>query len=122
MGEIMGPSEMAIDLRDYYRQYNREYHDKHRDYFRAKRKAAALAKRRLINDLKSKPCVDCDVKFSPWVMQFDHRDPSLKSFNLGNAESRTLAQIHAEAGKCDVVCANCHAERTYLRRPKRVDL
>jgi hypothetical protein len=47
-------------------------------------------------------------------MDFDHRDPSNKLFNLmtGRAQLMSTAKLRAEAAKCDVVCANCHRLRT----------
>ena len=50
-------------------------------------------------------------------MQFDHRNPSEKSFGLAS-EGRNMsfeAQL-AESMKCDLVCANCHAIRTHKQR------
>jgi len=65
-----------------------------------------------INEVKKSPCVDCGKQYPPYVMQFDHRDPTQKLFNIGN-NNRTLALTMAEIAKCDLVCANCHAERTW---------
>jgi hypothetical protein len=47
-------------------------------------------------------------------MDFDHRDPSIKSYRLtaGSAMLRSLTAINVEVRKCDVVCANCHRVRT----------
>jgi hypothetical protein len=50
-------------------------------------------------------------------MEFDHPDAATKtaavSRMLGHAG---LARILDEAAKCDIVCANCHRERTFRRR------
>ena len=56
------------------------------------------------------PCMDCGVQYNPWVMDFDHRDPSLKRREL--TKCLTMTQFREEVVKCDVVCANCHRERT----------
>ena len=64
---------------------------------------------------KDKPCTDCGVSYPYWVMQFDHlRD---KELNLSVGESRSIgkARLLAEIAKCEVVCANCHMERTHSR-------
>ena len=47
-------------------------------------------------------------------MDFDHRDPSTKLFNLmtGRAMLMSDQKLMAEVAKCDVVCANCHRIRT----------
>jgi len=82
-------------------------------------KAANQATRRqvaeFLQDLKSRPCLDCGISHPWYVMQFDHVRGE-KSFNLGDRRKWTsLARIQGETGKCEVVCANCHAERTYQR-------
>lgn len=69
---------------------------------------------------KDKPCADCGVKYPPYVMQFDHVRGK-KSFTIGSVYyKKTMAQIIAEIKKCEVVCANCHAERTHVRRVARL--
>lgn len=48
-------------------------------------------------------------------MQCDHlRD---KEFQIGDMVTKGLseARLRAELAKCDIVCANCHAERTHQR-------
>jgi hypothetical protein len=67
-----------------------------------------------VRSLKDKPCADCGIKYQPWVMDFDHVIGK-KIFNLGSVGKKIVAhdRIVAEANKCDVVCANCHRERTY---------
>jgi hypothetical protein len=70
-----------------------------------------------INNLKSRPCVDCKKRYPPWVMDFDHRPGSQKSFTMAHAlkDGMSLKRLLEEAKKCDVVCANCHRQRTQYR-------
>ncbi len=65
------------------------------------------------NRLKSRPCADCGRSYNPWVMDFDHRNPSEKLGNIAHLyhEKRILEEV----AKCDVVCSNCHRERTHQR-------
>lgn len=65
------------------------------------------------NKLKDKPCADCNRKFNPWQMHFDHLPQYKKEFQL--SDLRSEKRLIIEAAKCDVVCANCHANRTYKR-------
>lgn len=67
----------------------------------------------IINREKMKPCLDCGIQYSPWIMQFDHREPLKKTINVGLMQGYPLEKILLEISKCDVVCANCHAERTH---------
>lgn len=49
-------------------------------------------------------------------MDFDHVRGE-KKFNLAVAANKniSIARIQDEIAKCDVVCANCHRERTFKR-------
>lgn len=68
------------------------------------------------------PCVDCSARagypvfYRFWVLEYDHL-PGTKCRNLGT-EGRKLteAELMYEVAKCDVVCANCHKERTHFRQ------
>jgi hypothetical protein len=45
------------------------------------------------------------------ALEFHHRDPAEKSFSLSHrGVARSLAKARAEAAKCILLCANCHAE------------
>ena len=70
-----------------------------------------------VDALKKKigACVDCGKVHPPWAMDFDHRDPSVKKFNIGDAASKgfSVKKIEEEIQKCDLVCALCHRYRTH---------
>lgn len=68
---------------------------------------------------KDKACMDCGIKYPCYAMDYDHRDPSTKSFSLNQPGGRSLDLIKKEIEKCDLVCANCHAIRTW---PKGKDI
>ena len=85
----------------------------------------------MLHDAKARPCADCGVRYPIHVMQLDHRPGSGKLFGVGDplwghpspglveataALGSVEAAMRAEIAKCDAVCANCHAERTYQRR------
>lgn len=72
--------------------------------------------RELVESGKDRPCCDCGVKYPSHVMQYDHVRGD-KKFNLGEAtaKGRSLKAVQEEIDKCEVVCANCHAERTWQR-------
>lgn len=71
---------------------------------------------------KAVPCMDCGVQYPYWVMQFDHRDPAEKIEVVSKLAARRVGwiKLEAEVAKCDVVCANCHAERTYWRMEEKL--
>jgi hypothetical protein len=70
----------------------------------------------MLNELCDVPCADCGRRFPPCVMQFDHRDASAKKYVLSQIRTRARSTILAEVAKCDIVCTNCHRDRTYRRR------
>jgi hypothetical protein len=67
--------------------------------------------------LKANPCVDCGNAYHPAAMQFDHLPEFEKKFEVSaGAFLRRRDVILAEIAKCELVCSNCHAVRTYERR------
>lgn len=72
------------------------------------------ARRVFLDSLKSVPCADCGIQYPSYVMQFDHKGN--KEFQIGTNTLLSEYRLKLEIAKCDVVCANCHAERTHKRR------
>jgi hypothetical protein len=73
--------------------------------------------RATLDEAKNKPCADCGDCYPPYVMDFDHKPGNRKNFGLANAIAyhKSLIEIQEEITKCDIVCANCHRERTHQR-------
>ena len=94
---------------------HRAYYERNKDRYLERQRRKRLAIRQLLEELKSKPCMDCGMKYPTYVMEFDHRDASTKSFSVGRADDQTssIRRLLLEIAKCDLVCANCHRERTY---------
>lgn len=65
--------------------------------------------------LKDKPCMDCNQKYPYYVMDFDHKDAAIKKFNISQMRFNSREKIIEEISKCDLVCSNCHRERTFVR-------
>jgi hypothetical protein len=82
-------------------------------YYRIKRgKLQAI-----IDELKAEPCTDCGKRYHPCKMQFDHVYGK-KSEGICRMISlcRSPERLAKELDKCELVCANCHCERTWTRR------
>lgn len=82
--------------------------------WQARRRFVVVTQER-INELKAQPCRDCGGTFPAVCMDFDHRDPSAKKFNISQwkAHGWDAFDIVEEIAKCDVVCSNCHRVRTF---------
>lgn len=68
-----------------------------------------------VHNMKDRtPCADCGQHFPYYVMDFDHRDDK-EALVSTLVNSGGMARLLAEIEKCDIVCANCHRERTFRR-------
>lgn len=102
----------SVLTRNHYQQNKRQYFDKNsRDY---------LKRREFVRQTKSRPCFDCGVQYPYYVMDFDHRENEIKEFELNRIDRMTINALKREIAKCDVVCSNCHRERTHQRRKKNL--
>lgn len=102
------------------RAASRRHYESHVDLVKARAAEYRTRKRQgdrdFVNQAKSRPCTDCGNEYPPYVMQFDHVGTG-KEFNISQAAGRGYGRqkIQAEIDKCEVVCANCHAVRTWIR-------
>jgi len=56
-------------------------------------------------------CEICGYSRFVGALEFHHLDPTAKAFSLAQAGvTRSIARARAEAGKCVLLCSNCHAE------------
>ena len=71
--------------------------------------------RQMLADIKIQTgCCDCGYKGHATALDFDHKEPKLKSFSLSKAYGQySDERLLAEVAKCDVRCANCHRVRTF---------
>lgn len=53
-------------------------------------------------------CARCGYRDNARALEFHHRDPSLKEFNVSERKGRAWAKTKAEVRKCEVLCSNCH--------------
>jgi predicted transcriptional regulator len=60
-------------------------------------------------------CIDCKIMYPYYVLDFDHVN-GLKIENIGKMVYwHSIEDILKEIEKCEVVCSNCHRERTHKR-------
>lgn len=75
-------------------------------------KSKAMAKLAAIN-YKGGKCLDCGYNKYKEPLQFHHRDPTEKDFeiSLRIVSLRSFERLKYELDKCDLLCANCHIKR-----------
>lgn len=71
----------------------------------------------MLGKIKEKSgCTDCKEKYPFYVLDFDHTRGN-KVSNIGQMlDYFSVQDILKEVAKCDIVCSNCHRERTYQRK------
>ena len=56
-------------------------------------------------------CKACGYDRCPAALHFHHLEPAEKAFALSlRGVTRSMKALRAEAAKCVLLCANCHAE------------
>lgn len=79
------------------------------------RSEAVVRRRRLVKSVLVAEaggcCVLCGYDRYVGALEFHHVDPATKEFSLGyTGVTRSLDKARAEAAKCILLCATCHAE------------
>jgi len=71
---------------------------------------------------KGGKCKMCGVSDLPaFCYHFDHRIPEEKSYNVGRKFNQKInPEIIKELDKCDLLCANCHAIKTWGKNNENV--
>lgn len=99
--------------REHCNELRRKYYKNNPEVYRAMDKRKRNKRLAKLWELKDVPCADCGGKFHPVCMQFDH---------IGEGKNGCVSRMNSyksmieEAEKCEVVCANCHAIRTWERK------
>jgi len=103
-------------MKDYSRKHYEENIERYKSRAAASNKKLRLRNRDFIKEIKeSNPCTDCEKFYPYYVMHFDHIYDKNGSVSDLSRASSSLDRIQKEIDNCELVCANCHAERTYSR-------
>ena len=88
----------------------RTYEDRREYNIRAVAKRRKKIRLKAIESLGGK-CVKCGYSKYPEVLEFHHKNPSEKDFNISKkGHCRSWQRVSSEIKKCDLLCANCHRE------------
>ena len=101
---------------------------KHRAYLRRKEAHTISSnqhrakRRKILRDIvlvakQGISCADCKGDFPYYVMEFDHvRGEKLGAIAVMVHIPVAQDVLEKEIAKCELVCANCHRERTFKRQ------
>lgn len=95
---------------------SKKYYQKNVGKMRERNNLTNQKRRESLRRLKSNPCSDCGQTFPFYVMEFDHREPVQKEFNIADSIKKSRDSFNRELQKCDLVCSNCHRIRTFTRK------
>lgn len=103
-------------------EYGRAWREIHKERLAAERKRKYhnegkkkyLRRRYWLNRYKeTKGCSRCGYKEHGVAIDFDHKDPSTKKFNISHRLPNSyLPTLFKEIRKCRLLCANCHRIKT----------
>jgi len=100
---------VAANSRKHYRANKARYLERNR---KNKKRYRTRHRSRKAEFVAGLACIDCG-EANPVVLEFDHRDASIKVANVSRLmAARAWQRVEAEIAKCDVRCVNCHRRRT----------
>lgn len=98
------------------RRRSRLHYRNNRERHQALAKARLRELRGWAATLKSGPCTDCGGTFHHRAMHWDHiANDKAADVSVLVAAGSSKGKILNEIAKCELVCANCHAVRTFER-------
>lgn len=53
-------------------------------------------------------CERCGYNENPAGLEFHHRDPDAKEFQIGSVANKSWESVKTELDKCDLLCSICH--------------
>jgi len=101
------------------RAYDAAYHRRTRTRRIEQKKRHHALLTEWMREMKAgRPCAECGGLFPVVAMQWDHRPGEEKVGDVSDLIRKTHSKkrILVEIAKCDLVCANCHAVRTFKSR------
>jgi len=88
----------------------KEYNPRYRVTHAKEIKANRHERKRAAIEYKSGKCRKCGYSRCIAALAFHHRDPAEKEYQIATMFAWSWERIVQELDKCDLLCANCHAE------------
>jgi DNA-directed RNA polymerase subunit M/transcription elongation factor TFIIS len=116
-----GSYRLQAQCKSCQREYQRtKYHENREDNAEKQRLAKKIRMDAIKADIRKlkeeTPCTDCKLFFKWYQIDFDHISGK-KTTHVSEMVRQGSARwrIFSEIAKCEIVCANCHRERTFTR-------
>lgn len=94
----------------------KRHYDSNKQYYADKAARARIVLREFVRELKHmKPCTDCGLPYPFYVMHWDHLRDKVDQIDRIIQKTGSKRRVLEEIAKCELVCANCHAARTWNR-------
>lgn len=98
------------------KEYQKQWYLNNKVQAKESAQSAWKKKVKWLQELKeASPCIDCDLFWPYYVMQFDHTTNNKIAGISKMLRNCSIEQVKAEIAKCELVCSNCHAIRTHVR-------
>ena len=104
-----------MSSKEYQAAWHQANKERRKPGIKARKDAVKERNRTYLAELKNVPCRDCGKTYPPYVMDFDHLADKTCNLSDNRVLFWSIAKIDEEANKCEVVCANCHRQRTWER-------
>ena len=89
---------------------NRDTNVRHQNYTAQQRRGSQRKLAMMVE--RGSRCARCSYRRNSAARTWHHRSPADEGFDLDLRafSNRSQVELEAEAAKCDLLCANCHAE------------
>ena len=103
--------------REYFRRYYSYNKDGYKKRRQISRKKTRTERREYIKTIKTMNyCTDCKQYYPYYVMDFDHINKDKEKTIAKLVNDGSMKKLLQEIKKCELVCSNCHRERSFKRQ------
>lgn len=120
--QICGRCKQEKNISEFY-----SYKTKNRHWCKECDKSNTIIRQTIFKELcveyKGGKCEKCGYDKYIGALQFHHKNPNEKDFTISHAKLKKFDdKIKAELDKCELLCANCHAEKHNTYNHKNLKL
>ena len=100
----------------------RQYYYNNKEKMKSQSRTWKKIQRQKINEYKnSLNCLKCGESRN-WLLDFHHKDPNQKDFQISQGEGYGWEKVKKEIEKCIPLCSNCHRDFHYQEKEKQITI